>query len=370
MRRWVLTLGFAAIGIAAIFFEATPFARPVGNEMRRWLAGQTLERESVAVTEVRFAGDGESIPALDAVLLIRAVERFAPRMIVFLNPIKPDSSASILRSRLSEVKVPIVFCGIDGVPKLPRVSATDSIAPAVSVEMLEPVSWPAGAFVSSPGSVTLLARLGRGIVPTVTLQSALVVRDEAPGALEGSAPGFLHAGGWLSPVDAKGATESNPLAGALTSSVELEDILLRVERGEQGEIDLSLEGMIRGKVLAACVTGDPGGGGIGVAAVCNRLTERVNPPWLAVVAVLVVASLPWWPGTRGERLLWAVAASLLWVLLALGIYQEFRLVASWAVVPLMPLLALLLFFIGNRADRRRQVEDHNDQPIPPASAAT
>lgn len=76
---------------------------------QEWLG---LRSEMGGVTRVEIDSTvGPEIEPLDAALLLRAVEGFAPRAVVFADPVAGGANAVLLQSKLAGVKFPVVFAG-------------------------------------------------------------------------------------------------------------------------------------------------------------------------------------------------------------------------------------------------------------------
>ncbi|MDD5199529.1 MAG: hypothetical protein PHC88_06960 [Terrimicrobiaceae bacterium] len=334
MRRRLWALLFAVIAAAAAWFEGGPF----GSPGRAWLGASGLPSnpETIAAVEVPATAE-RGIGALDAALVLRAVLRFAPKGIAFLDPIASGDGMPLLTSKLGDAKLPVVFTANAGGIVLPDIT----IAPGVPRLPVIPAAVPPGHSVgcaapSGPG-VLVIGRSADRAVPSSALQLLLDV-DRGP-TLSGKVPGMIRGGMIVAPVNVAGRSAVNSLAARFVERISLDRLLVRTEQSERGEIVADLSNLFRDRLIAVEIAG--GGGAIGLAALRDNLADAEAPPAWSGFGVLLVASLPWWRQSRMNRMLAALAAACGWLLLAMALYQQFRIVIPLSVAPLLPLLALI-----------------------------
>ncbi len=205
MKRlvWVVFLALLAGGLT--WCEVSGRLGVVGEGYREWLGVPTPG----AVTLVEFDRlDDDTIPSLDAALLLRAVEPFSPRAVVFWSPVAEDGNRALLRSKLSGIEFPVEF-----------------------------------------------ARAG-----------------ELPDGLS----------------EASGET----------MTVNFGDLMVARMRGEQGLISPKLDAQFRDRVVVGELRPSPG-------TTTDRREPTATPWWLLALPVLVLASLPFWPGDRSDRVIGA-----------------------------------------------------------------
>lgn len=183
---------------------------------------------------------------MEAALVLRAVTRFHPQSVTFLDPLSGSDGAPLLRSRLADEKIPVQFASATPPP----------------------------------------------------------------------------------------STKTPPPAGRIS----LDQLLLRIERSERGEISLDLDARFAGRAVYVVTAGT------NVAPRSNAL-PRVKfsgpPPWAGWIGVALAASLPWWPLRRSSRALTALAVCALWLLAAVTAQSEFGVSLPVTFAPALPLLALI-----------------------------
>lgn len=246
MRRllWILVLALLAGGLT--WAEWSGQFGFVGERYREWLGVPTPG----AVTIVEFDRlDGDTIPSLDAALLLRAVEPFAPRAVIFWSPVAEDGNRALLRSKLNGVEFPVEF--------------------------------------------------------------------EEPGALPAEF------------ANAKGGT----------TAVDFGDLMVAKMRGEQGLISPKLDAQFRDRIVVGELRSILG-------TTMDRREPLPTPWWVLALPVVVVASLPVWPGDRSDRMVGATIFVGCWLLSALAAAPEWSVLIPSSAVILLPLLAAL--------DRRRR----------------
>jgi hypothetical protein len=340
MKRVLFALIVVALAAAATFSGSTPQGAKVNSTLAAWLGANALPKEPVVVTAVELPVDGTGLRALDAALALRTILRFEPKAIALLGPLERGDSESLFLSKLSDAKVPVVFTSNAALPPLPNVALSHGVPSFPAFPALVPPDHPAGgAMPGSAKTVMIAARQGDRAVPSNVLQFCLTVAGISPGDVKGGLPGYLRAGDLAVPVSVDGRTGINPLAGDYVQRITLDQLMLRAERSEQGAISVDLDTLFRGRMVVLQKEGEAGAPG--VAALCNRLVEAPLPTGSEWGLLLVVATLPWWPGRRIDRALLALGVSGLWVLMSLAVYQEFQVAAPLLVMLLLPLLALI-----------------------------
>lgn len=107
----------AAVVLAGLAGAAT-FAEVTGQFEGLWGATEIYQEwvgvraEEGGMTRVEIdSTTGSEIEALDAALLLRAVEGFAPKAVVFADPVAGGGNDALLQSKLAGVKFPVVFAG-------------------------------------------------------------------------------------------------------------------------------------------------------------------------------------------------------------------------------------------------------------------
>lgn len=339
MTRPAAALLLAIVATASIALEHAPIGPQIA--IRRWLGANAVPATPEVIVSIQCNSANGLLTPLDAALVLRAVERFRPAGIAFLAPITRSADMALLLSRIENATVPLVFTGTKNIPILTQVEGISSDAPIATGDFVEPPRHPAGAAASKDGNGAFVAGIADGrAVPSSGFLFLLPIAHESPARVTGSIPGTLRAGDLLAPIDAHGFSRINPLATSCLRIAHLDDILLGIERAERGAISPALERMFRNRLVVVEAAG--GSAGIGVAALKNGLVETVGLPlWGSVAAVLVAATLPWWAARRRDRVILALAAAVTWVLIALGIYQEFRIVAPVAFTAWLPIAATL-----------------------------
>ncbi len=109
-KRMVWAVVLVALAGGLTFAEVTgQFGGLWGaNAIYQEWVGVRVEDEGVTRVEID-SSTGPDIEALDAALLLRAVEGFAPRAVVFAEPVAGGANAALLRSKLAGVTFPVVF---------------------------------------------------------------------------------------------------------------------------------------------------------------------------------------------------------------------------------------------------------------------
>ncbi len=353
-RRRLLTGLFAlAASLAVIGVEMSGRPAPLLRSYQVWLGANAIAHLPARVAFIQIKPPAGAISALDAALVLRAVERFKPAGAVFLNPVAHDSSLQLLEARLMDCRFPVIFTASRDLKSMAQVRASDRLAVASAGASAAPGGAPAGAGIGTfeDGFAPLAVRAGGKVVASNVFAAFLAGSRISAQAVTGSIPGALHAGASRFPVRADGSARINPSAPPLVESIALDDLMVRTERSERGIISPDLEEFFRGRVVA-CGIGESGArGAIALAAVMNELLELPAPAWSGFVLALVAASLPWWRMPRFERVAWAVIAAAVWALLAIAFYQEYRVIVPLSVSLLLPLIAGLLA-LGDRAIKR------------------
>ncbi len=183
---------------------------------------------------------------MEAALILRAVMRYEPRSVTFIDPLAGGDGEPLLRAKLAEAAVPVTF------------------------------------------------------------------RPEPPDAVEG-------------------APKPPPI-----SRLALDQLLLRVERTEQGLPDAELDALFRGRPVYVETEG-----GTLTPRVATRVIPSRHVGWPGWLGALLVASLPWWRVGGLNRFLVATAVASGWVLGVIGLQAQWNLVIPFAFTPLLPLLALM-----------------------------
>ncbi len=340
MSRAVAVLLVVAIAAAAIFFEQSPRGTPIRRALGEWLAASTLPARPEIVTAIDLPAINGGMRALDAALILRAILRCGPRAIVFLVPIQPGEGVALLLSKLGDAKVPVVFTANERLPPLPRVAVSAALPSLPPLLAALPEGYAAGGARKTAGDLVLVAaRQADRAVASNAWQFCLTMDGISAENVTGKIPGSLQGATLFAPMDSLGCARINPLARRFVRHISLDQLMLRTERSEQGAIGVGLEDLFRGRLIAVQYSGD--GQAAGVAALRNRLAEIPSPANWEWIALLLVATLPWWPGSRIHRALFAVGVGCSWLLLALAIYQEFRIVLPISIALLLPLLGLI-----------------------------
>jgi hypothetical protein len=322
---------FVVVAFVALLVEISPIAAPVSAGWREWLAADALPVAPEVVTAVELPG--KSLDPLSAALALRAVLPLEPRGVVFLDPIAPDANAALLVSKLGDARVPVVFTAPGAGDPLANVAVSEKTPGQPRVPALLPVGYPTGG-LSADGQIA--ARGGGKAVPSSSLMAFLLAKNIPPSAVTGRVQGPLRLGGALTlATDAAGEPTLVPQAARYVARVGFDELMVRTERSERGEIGAGLDAALRGRWVAVQLAG--GRGAICLAALSNGLVEAPSPFGLATLGILLVVSVPLWP--RNGRVLAACGASAMWALLALAFYKEFHFVAPLFPVPLLPLLA-------------------------------
>ena len=341
MKRVVFAGLLAAIAAGAAWHDASPAGAPIRDEFRGWLAANALPVQTEEITAIEMSPPAKDIRPLDAALVLRAVLRYAPRAIVFLDPIGADADPTLLASKLSEAKIPVVLTANKRLEPLPAVAITAALPPLeAETETVFRGDRPAGcALPVQQDEVLIAARQGVEAVASNVVRASMLVDAVPPQAVRGRIPGLLHAGAMLVPASAGGRAKINSLTLRFVKSIEFDQLMLRTERSEQGAISVDLDMLFRGRLVAIQNAGE--NGALGLAALRNRLAEASPPAGMEWLCVLLAASLPWWGGRRLDRALLALGVACVWALLALAIYQEFRIPLPLFGMMLLPLLALV-----------------------------
>lgn len=333
MRRRLWAVLFAAIAAAAARFEGGPSGAPG----RAWLGASGLRSnpEAVTVVEINPPAGGGRIGALDAALVLRAVLRFAPKGIAFLDPIASGDSMALLSSKLGDANVPVVFTANAGGTALPEVAIASGVPRLPAIPAAVPRGHSVGCAAPSGPGVLVIGRSADHAVPSSALR-LLIEIDQTPN-VRGRVPGVIRAGRIVAPVNLAGRSAVNPLAARFVERISLDRLLVRTEQSERGEIVADLSNLLRDRLIAVEIAG--GRGALGLAALRDNLAdEEASPAW-AALGVLLAASLPWWRQSRMNRVLGALGAGCAWLLLAMALYQQFRILIPLSVAPLLPLLA-------------------------------
>jgi hypothetical protein len=195
----------------------------------------------------------------------------------------------------------------------------------------------------------IAARQGDRAVASNVLRFSMAVDGASVANVTGKFPGSINAGSIYCPVDASGCARIHPLAASFVDRIAFDQLMLKTERSEQGAIGAGLDRLFRGRLIAVQTAN--GTDAIRLAALRNGLTECPPPIWLTAGFVLLVVTLPWWRGGRGHRVALALGVSCAAALLALAVYQEWRILLPLAAVALLPLLAIIPGAAARRSDK-------------------
>ncbi len=111
-KRWGWALVLFVLAGGLTFVEVTgQFGGLWGATAvyREWVGVRGSE-EGVTRVEIDSTA-GSEIESLDAALLLRAVEGFSPRAVVFADPVAGGANAALLKSKQAGVTFPVVFTG-------------------------------------------------------------------------------------------------------------------------------------------------------------------------------------------------------------------------------------------------------------------
>lgn len=361
MNRFLAAAAFAAIGFGVAVLENSPFAKPVRDDLRRWLGANASAREATVVSAIICPMKDGAIQPLDAALVLRAIENFRPKGVAFTDPIEADGNTPILLSKLRDMTFPVVFAGSANLTELPgvRMKSVPSMPEATNV--VEPRGHPVGAAVPAPvGRFPAIANQKGTAVAAVELLFHLTSGSHSIPRVTGSVPGIIRSGELILPVGPVGGFECNPLAGDFVETISLNELMLRTEESERGEISNALDVLFRDRMVV--VGGGAANHAEGVAALANNLAETTAPGWMTGIGIVLLATLPWWSQKRVHRFLWAVVAAATWALLTLAVHQEFRIVGSIAVVVAAPLLALVTIRLPRPSDKADSREMSTPEP--------
>jgi hypothetical protein len=252
MRRLGLALLLAAVAAAVAYFD------PLAEWSRASLAAVTLPRLQT-ITAIETTG---AATPLDAALVLRAVLRYGPKSVAFLDPLAGDDGMPLLISKLGDARMPVEFAADTKLPRMARVATL----PAMPSHRMD-------AF-----------------------------------------------------------------AGRYVERVTLDQVMIRTERSERGEIAIALDNLFRNRVVAVETTG--GQRSARFAAALNGLAAAEFPPagW---AAVLIAATLPWWRAGRFARAFAALGVTCACLLLALSVYAQFHVAIPLTATLLLPFLALI-----------------------------
>lgn len=339
MKRALFALPVAIAGLL-VFFESIPQGASMRDGFREWLAAGALPAEPETITVIELPPPGGNMPALDAALALRAVLRCQPRAVAFLDPIEPGEAEELLLSKLSDARLPVVFTANERLDPFPRVVVSGALPPFPPMKAAHPEGFAAGgATAASHAVLCVAARQGGRAVASNVWQFCMTLDGVTAADVSGKIPGGLQAGATFSPVDAAGCARINPLAARYVRSVTLDQLMLRTERSERGEISADLTTLFQGRLVAIQTAGE--NRALGLAALRNNLAESPFSAGVEWIGLLVVAMLPWWRSSRINRALFALGVSCAWLLLALAIYQEFRIAMPISIAVALPLLALI-----------------------------
>jgi len=328
MKRARVALRLAVFTLAvALFVEPGP----IGVTVRKWMVSLALATppETIAVIET-----DKPATALDAALALRAILRYEPKGIVFLDPLTNLNGLPLLLSKLGDARQPIAFTTNAGLPPLSGIKIGSEVPSLSGDGGFAPPDRSAGCEPS-----VVVGRNGNHAVASSPLTLLLAVNHIPPAAARGIVPGTIHSGPVVAPVNSTGQATINPLTAKAIERITLDRLMVRSERSERGEITVDLDNLFRERLVAVQVAG--GRGATLLAALQNGFAESPAPPWVAYLGVLLAASLPWWRVRRFHRCLLALLATGWWLLVALAAYQEFRIVMPILPALLLPLLALI-----------------------------
>jgi hypothetical protein len=333
MRRPFAALLLGAMAAGLLVIEAGPLGVPVRNFFASWLGANALPKAPVVVSAIDIPTD--KIAALDAALILRAVERYEPRAVAFFVPLRFDGKESLLASKLAESKFPVLFTSNDEPESLPAVVVASSVPQLSRLPAYVPPPYVAGGFALAPmGHVLIVGRQGAHAVA-----SNVFCLAAQQSKVSGKVPGVVRFDSASVPVDDHGFTKINPLARHYAEHISLGQLMLQTERSEGGSISTILDSKFRGRLVAVQLTGSVSAEG--TAAILNNLTGQSAPFAVSVVCVLLAAWLPWWSANRRMRALLAFMACCGWTLLALAAYQEFQMVVPLLPAVLLPALGLI-----------------------------
>lgn len=340
MRRAVSAILVVALAALVVFFEDTPRGAPIRAGLSEWLAANSLPASPETVAVVELPPGRGTIRALDAALALRAILPCQPRAIVFLDPIAPGEADALLLSKLSDAKVPVVFTANERLDLLPQVVVSQALPSFPSTAAMLPEGHVAGGAMAIPDAMLLIAaRQGDRAVASNLWRFSMMVDGVSAANVTGKIPGRVQAGALVAPVDAAGRARINPLASRFVNGIAFDQLLLRTERREQGAISVDLDILFRGRLVAVQNAGETRA--LGLAALRNRLAESPPPAGLEWIGLVLVATLPWWRGSRVHRALLALGAGCAWVLMSLAIYEQSRVALPLSIMLLLPLLALI-----------------------------
>ncbi|MGC1479563.1 MAG: hypothetical protein WA771_03600 [Chthoniobacterales bacterium] len=242
MKRIFCAVLLAILATALTWAEVTARLGEVSVAYRGWLGLPTFN----GVTFVEFDPvEKDSIPSLDAALLIRAVEVFAPRAVVFASPVSNDGNQALLDSKLSGVEFPVLF-------------------------------------------------------------------DESGEALPESI---------------------KPPSGPL-EHVDFGDLMVDKMRGEQGMLSPVLDSRFRDRVVVGKLRPASGKS-------ADQRTPTATPKWLLALPILLVASIPFWPGDRTDRVIGGAILAGAWLLAALAGASEWDVIIPSAAMIFLPIIAAI-----------------------------
>lgn len=326
MKRARVALRLAVVTLAvALFVEPGP----VGDTARKWMTSAVSSAPSETVTVIETE---KPASALDAALALRAILRYQPKGIVFLDPITNLNGLPLLLSKLGDATQPITFTTNAGLPPLSGIRIGAAASSLSGDGGFAPPDRSAGCEPS-----VVVGRSGKHAVASSPLALLLAVNHLSPAAARGAVPGTIHAGPVVAPVNAAGHATIDPLAVHAIERITLDRLMVRSERSEHGEITVDLDNLFHARLVAVQAAG--GSGATLLAALQTGLAESPAPPWAAYLGVLLAASLPWWRASRFHRCLLAVLATGWWLLIALAAWQEFHIVVPILPALLLPLLA-------------------------------
>ncbi len=252
MKRvlWMIVLALLAGGLT--WAEVSGRLGIVGERYREWVGAPTAG----AITLVEFDRlDGDTIPSLDAALLVRAVEPFSPKAVIFWSPVAEDGNRALLRSKLGGVDFPVEFRTTGELPE------------------------------------SLAAAQGESI------------------------------------------------------TVDFGDLMVAKMRGEQGLISPKLDAQFRDRIVVGELRSFDG-------QTLSRREPAATPWWLVGLPVLLIASVPLWPGDRTDRVVVALILAGCWLLAALAAAPEWSVLVPSAAVILLPVAAAF----GRRGANRTPID--------------
>lgn len=330
MSRPVCASLIAVLAAGAIALEAQSGVRAF---FLGWLGANALPESPEAVSVIDVSGD--RMAAVDAALVMRAILRYEPRAVAFLLPIEIDGKESLLAAKLAEAKAPVTFTANDRPVILPDVHAAASVPLPPRVAAYVPAGHRAGTSLSTAGDkVQLVARQGPHAVASGVLCFAM-----GSGSVSGEVPGRIRVGAESILLDAEGSAVVNPVARDYVERLAFDQLMLQTERSEGGSISTVLDAKFRGRLVAVQQAGAMAAAG--AAAIVNDLTVSPAPLAVSIAFVLLAATLPWWVADRRTRVILAVMACCGWALLAMSLYQEFRVALPVLPALFLPVMALL-----------------------------